>query len=140
MKVYHTNLIKQYAQLNHFDLSRFTERFIKWKKNGEFSSYFFGKDGFYSPIHFGLRHVHLVPILNIVDKLNWDKHWKTGQRRTSDTCLVYVEDGSDFLLIAILPEPLAHEVAREETEEDRLVMANFRHIAEQFFYYRNIVS
>lgn len=140
MNIYHTKLISDYAQEHQFELSEFIQRFSDWKEKGEFSSYFFGKDGFYSPIEAGLKHVHLVPIMSILDKINWDLNWKNGKRRTSDTCLVYVEDGQDYLLINILPESLAHEIARQATEDDRQIMRFFREIAEQFFYYRNIIA
>ncbi|AIK89402.1 type II toxin-antitoxin system YafO family toxin [Glaesserella parasuis] len=139
MNVAYTQLFNM-AFSDEEDKQFFIEQFKYWKQNGENSSYHFGKDGFYTPIQSGLRHVHLVPVINILDKINWDKHWQTGQRRTSDTCLVYVEDGSDYLLITILPEPLAHKIAAQREENHRVIMKHFRHIAEQFFYYRNIVS
>lgn len=140
MNVSHTQLFEQYAQVSNIDLVLFVKHFKEWKQAGEESSYFFGKDGFYSPILHGLRHVHIVPVLSVLDKQRWDKHWQTGQRRTSDTCLVYVEDNQDFLLVSILPEPLAHKIARQETADDRLIMQRFYHIAEQFYFYRKIVA
>ena len=140
MNISHTQLFEQYAQASNIDLVRFVKLFREWKQAGGESSYFFGKDGFYTPISNGLRHVHIVPVLNVQDKQRWDRNWKTGQRRTSDTCLVYVEDNQDFLLVSILPEPLAHKIARQETEDDRLIMQRFYHIAEQFYFYRKIVA
>lgn len=133
-------MLEKYAQDSGIDLVLFIARFKEWKSAGEESSYYFGKDGFYSPISHGLRHVHIVPVLSVQDKQRWDKNWKTGQRRTSDTCLVYVEDDQDFLLVNILPEPLAHKVARQETDDDRLIMKRFYQIAEQFYFYRNIIA
>ncbi|WP_053067771.1 type II toxin-antitoxin system YafO family toxin [Muribacter muris] len=139
MNIAHTRLFA-----THFDtesaLFTFVNRFREWKANGEESSYYFGKDGFYSPIRSGLKHVHLVPIINLQAKNHWDRNWKIGSRRTSDTCLVYVEDNHDYLLISILPEPLAHAIAEQKEEKYRKTMAYFWQIAEQFFYYRNIIA
>lgn len=140
MNIFHTQIMTRYAQASDIDLVLFIEKFREWKQNGENSSYYFGKDGFYSPIQHGLRHVHIVPVINLEDKQCWDKNWKTGHRRTSDTCLVYVEDDQDYLLITILPEPLAHQIAKQETAEDKQIMARFYEIAEQFFYYRKILA
>lgn len=139
MQIAHTQLFAQ-----NFDdataINTFIERFQHWKQNGEDSSYYFGKDGFYSPIRSGLKHVHLVPVLDLEAKRNWDRNWKTGYRRTSDTCLVYVEDEQDYLLIAILPEPLAHAIAAQQDEKTRKTMAYFWQIAEEFFYHRKIIA
>lgn len=135
-----TTLLFQQTFQNDSDLATFLHRFQQWKENGEDSSYYFGKDGFYSPIKSGLKHVHLVPILNLDDKKKWDRNWETGQRRTSDTCLVYVEDEQHYLLITILPEPLAHAIASQQEEKYRKTMAYFWEIAEQFFYYRKIIA
>ena len=140
MNIFHTQIMTRYAQASDIDLVLFIEKFREWKQNGENSSYYFGKDGFYSPIQHGLRHVHIVPVINLEDKQCWDKNCKTGYRRTSDTCLVYVEDDQDYLLITILPEPLAHQIAKQETAEDKQIMARFYEIAEQFFYYRKILA
>lgn len=139
MQIAHTQLFAK-----NFDeqpkLDAFLERFRQWKENGEESSYYFGKDGFYSPVRSGLKHVHLVPIIDFDAKSNWDRNWKTGQRRTSDTCLVYVEDERHYLLITILPEPLAHAIAAQQDEKTRKTMAYFWQIAEEFFYYRKIIA
>lgn len=139
MHIAHTQLFTQSFD-DETAINTFIERFQKWKESGEDSSYYFGKDGFYSPISSGLKHVHLVPIFDLQAKRNWDRHWKTGQRRTSDTCLVYVEDDQDYLLITILPEPLAHMIAEQKDEKSRATMAYFWQIAEQFFYYRKIIA
>lgn len=50
------------------------------------------------------------------------------------------EDEQDFLLITVLPEPLAHAVAAQLEEKHRETMAYFWQIAEQFFYYRNVIA
>ncbi len=140
MNISHTQIMTRYAQASGIDLVLFIEKFREWKQNGENSSYYFGKDGFYNPIQHGLRHVHIVPVINLENKQRWDKNWESGRRRTSDTCLVYVQDDQDYLLITILPEPLAHQIAQQETAEDKQIMARFYEIAEQFFYYRKILA
>lgn len=139
MQIFHTRL---FARLFDSEIERnlFLTRFEEWKTNGENSSYYFGKDGYYLPIQSGLKHVHLVPILDLTAQKKWNKNWKNGTRRTSDTCLVYVEDKQDFLLITVLPEPLAHAIAAQQEEKHRKIMAYFWQIAEQFFYYRNIIA
>lgn len=138
MRIDYTQLFAQTFD-DEAAIRTFLSRFQHWKASGEESSYYFGKDGFYSPIRSGLKHVHLVPIIDLQAKRNWDRNWKTGRRRTSNTCLVYVEDQQDFLLIAILPEPLAHAIAEQKEEKYRKTMAYFWQVAEQFFYYRKII-
>lgn len=43
-------MLEKYAQGSGIDLVLFIARFKEWKSVGEESSYYFGKDGFYSPI------------------------------------------------------------------------------------------
>lgn len=129
------------------DEEAFVERFKEWKANGEYSSYYFGKDGGYEapkldwPGHY-LMHVHLVPIIDLDDLEDWEKAWgghegsrgKRKGRKTSDRVLVYVGAGaSDYLLITIMGEEDApHEVAKMKTPADRNVMYYFAAIADHF--------
>jgi mRNA interferase YafO len=53
--------------------------------------------------------------------------------KTSDRALVYVESSrKDYLLIAILPEPDAHEVALMKITEHTALMKRFAEVASQF--------
>jgi hypothetical protein len=62
-------------------------------------------------------------------------------RRASNRALVYVDGGPEkFLLIAILPEPTAHDVSRMQTPQDKLVMNRFTEIAEAFIYTGQVIA
>lgn len=148
MTVYTTELIKNsFDSLN--DLDVFKDAFLKWKNAGsagEYAFLSFGKDGFYiKPRVNGnynvLRHVHLIPLEDKEALEKWQKNWRRGARRTSDRVLVYVCDGKDFLLIAILEEPLAHDIAKMKTQEHKKIMESFAKIADEFIYNKkNIIA
>lgn len=113
---------------------------------GEDAFYEFGKDVPYERPHVNarknvLRHVHLVPILDIENKIAWDKAWVRESRRTSNRALVYVDNGPEkFLLIAILPEPMAHTVSKMQTPQGRMLMTRFAEIAESFIYAGRVIA
>ncbi|MDK4681094.1 type II toxin-antitoxin system YafO family toxin [Kingella negevensis] len=112
---------------------------------GEFNHYEFSKDGAYIMLKVNgesyiLRHVHLVPVINLQDKMRWDRAWQMGRKRTSDRALIYVADGDSHLLIAILDEPTAHQIAKMEMPTDRAIMEQFAQIADKFVYYREIIA
>ncbi|WP_155630297.1 hypothetical protein [Burkholderia vietnamiensis] len=53
----------------------------------------------------------------------------------------YVNDGGDkFLLIAVLEEPDAHEIAEMKTQQHRERMGLFAQIAEEFIYNGKIIA
>lgn len=64
----------------------------------------------------------------------WQKILNRKGRKTSDRVLVYVKrpDG-EFLLIFVLDEPGAHQVAKMESLADRQLMHALSAVAEQFF-------
>jgi mRNA interferase YafO len=115
------------------------ESFQHWKKSrDEYGSYLFGKDSAYmmpkiDGKSYRLRHVHLPP-LSIPGQLEvWNKQWQRRGRKTSDRVLVYVENGrDDYLLIFILPEPMAHEIAKMQTPAHRQIMESFASVAAKF--------
>jgi mRNA interferase YafO len=108
----------------------------KWPQN-EDKNKFFGKEGGYrKPLVDGrpdvLRHVHITP-LGDLDERDWMRRFLLRRKRTSDRHLVFVDGKSyGYLLIDILEEPYAHEVAEMNTPEDERVMKNFAKIAEEF--------
>lgn len=122
--------------------------FHEWKQAGEQGEndfYLFGKDGAYiapkvNGESYVLRHVHLIPIADPMQLTKWRTNWQRGARRTSDRALVYVQDGKRFLLIDILNEPFAHEIAQMKTEQHRLIMNNFAKIAESYIYHSEIIA
>ena len=70
----------------------------------------------------------------------WEAAYARDGKRTSDRVLIYVKaDNGDFLLIAILAEPDAHDVAEMKTKEDRETMAGFVVVAEEFLTDGSIV-
>ena len=119
--------------------------FERWKTiQGEYGSYFFGKDGGYiAPKVDGnpyvLRHVHLPPMTDREQLDKWNLDWKRKSRKTSNRVLVYCQDGSDYLLIYVLPEPDAHEIARMENAADRATMIGFARVAEAFVNRREVI-
>ncbi|ADX45558.1 hypothetical protein Acav_1638 [Paracidovorax avenae ATCC 19860] len=128
-------------QENGLDAEVFAAEFDHWKSlggAGEDESYFFGKDGGYRIPKVGLeqyalRHVHLVPVSDLVALKKWDRAWGEGWRRTSDRHLVYTSDGTyGHLLMWILDEPGSHDIANMQTEEDRELMQGFATVAYHF--------
>lgn len=122
--------------------------FEAWKAGGaaaEYDSPVFGKDGAYADPavngqRYKLRHVHLPPMGDPEGLKKWNAAWRRRGRKVSDRALVYCEDGADYLLIFILPEPDAHEIARMATPEDRHSMEAFARIAAAFIERREIIA
>ena len=128
-------------QLNTSQQTQLRSEFVRWKSNGEDSSYVFGRDSAYDMprVHGArrLRHVHLAPSEDPKALAQWKKEWDRSSPRTSDKVLVYVWDGSEqsptYLLIAVLPQGRAHAIAKMETPEHATLMRAFARIAEHFF-------
>ncbi|MEN9866421.1 MAG: hypothetical protein RL748_2011 [Pseudomonadota bacterium] len=144
-----TTILAQQFTSQRLDAALFMELFANWKSSGpagDDNFYEFGKDGAYSrPLvnnqAYVLRHVHLLPVVDMQKRLEWDRRWRNYSRRTSDRVLVYVDDGPKrFLLIAILPEPEAHNIARMATQRDQDVMQSFSAIAEEFIFSGKIIA
>lgn len=131
------------------DPANFAAEFDRWKAEGEageFDSLLFGKDSAYiAPAVAGLpnvlRHVHLVPLFDARTKELWIKRWQRRSRKTSDRALVYVSDQAHgHLLIYILQEPLAHEIASMKTPEHWRLMHQFAKVAEHFIQTGRIIA
>lgn len=140
-----TNILKNKFSTVNLDLEQFTKLFFDWKSagvEGWDNFYEFGKDVSYETPHVNgkknvLMHVHLVPILDTVQKSKWDRNWERCSNRTSNRSLVYVNDNNtNFLLIDILPEPYAHEIPRMTTPEHKQIMGCYADIAEKFIYHK----
>ena len=121
--------------------TNFAAEFDLWKShgaNGEYSSYLFGKDGAYGAPEVNgvtntLRHVHLVPLKDVVALPKWNNDWKRRTRKRSDRHLVYVSDPYyGHLLLWILDEPGSHEIALMRSAEDRTLMLQFAAVADIF--------
>jgi hypothetical protein len=117
--------------------------FGDWKSlgpAGEYSSEIFGKDGAYRAPSVGgvvykLRHVHLIPLLDRPKRRRWLEKFRVRGRKTSNRVLVYAEDGrGNYLLIFILNEPSAHDIAEMRTARDRETMKGFAAVAEAFLH------
>jgi len=144
-----TQILENHFQSTGANLQRFVADFAQWKdagSAGEDDFYEFGKDSAYvAPRVNGekniLRHVHIVPILDENALKKWNRKWEQFGRRTSDRVLVYVNDGGDkFLLIAVLEEPDAHEIAEMKTQQHRERMELFAQIAEEFIYNGKVIA
>lgn len=139
MTVNITKALKAALQADHLDENILLESFQRWKNSqNEYGSYLFGKDGAYmipkiNGKSYRLRHVHLPPLSTPEQLKVWNKQWQRRGRKTSDRVLVYVEDGQgNYLLIFILPEPLAHEIAKMQTPAHRQLMENLAAVAAKF--------
>lgn len=131
------------------DLEEFRNLFAHWKSlgpQGEDEVYEFGKDVPYERPHVNgeknvLMHVHLVPIVDLDKKDEWDRNWERYSRRTSNRTLVYVNDGSKkFLLIDIIPEPDGHEIPKMLTQQHKKIMEFYAEIADQYIYGGKIIA
>lgn len=137
MQVKMTQALRDALAEDGLDAEEFIKRFAKWRAGDEYGSYYFGKDGgYHSPKVDGvapLRHVHLVPLTDEDKLASWNKAWGRKGRKSSDRALVYASDGlKKHLLIYILDEPTAHEIASMKTPEDRETMEGFALAAAKF--------
>lgn len=134
-------------------LASFCALFDAWKAGfpgSEYTNFAFGKDGAYvRPLvdgkKFVLRHVHLAPVADVEDLKTWKKRYDigvkngTGSRRTSNRVLIYVSRQlpggvEDHLLMFILNEPDAHEIAEMKTEGNKAFMEQFSQCAADFLF------
>lgn len=123
------------------ELTLFVDAFAHWKSNWptrEYLSELFGKDGTYVHPKVGgeaykLRHVHLKPVIDQSSISLWTKMFRRGSRKTSNRALVYAHNGrGDYLLIYILSEPDAHEVAQMKSAANKAIMEGFANTAAAF--------
>ncbi|PTT42367.1 hypothetical protein DBR23_03680 [Acidovorax sp. HMWF018] len=118
------------------------DEFSAWKARGpagEYAFYAFGRDGEYSrPKVLGvnvLRHVHLAPRVDPHEQAEWKRRWRKGWQKTSDRVLVYAQDQTHgYLLIYILDEPGAHEIAEMRSPEDEKLMKQMAKVASDFIF------
>ena len=140
MLVKTTNSLKSKFDRENLDIQLFCEEFKLWKSKDEHSSRLFGKDSAYTtPTVNGekyiLRHVHLIPVMDQKQIDSWYKKFRFKSRKTSNRVLVYVDDNKgNILLIHILPEPDAHEIAEMKTQKNRETMKGFAAVAEAFIF------
>jgi mRNA interferase YafO len=147
MAVKTTRILKNFLDEDNLNVEEFCTRFASWKLSlDEYSSYFFGKDSAYVKPTVGtdkyiLRHVHIVPILDKIQLSKWNRLSKLKKRKTSDRVLIYVSDNKgNFLLIIILSEPNAHEVAEMKTQTHKELMEYFATVAEAFIFDGSILA
>jgi hypothetical protein len=148
-----TTLLRQALIDEGFDPDEFAQYFAEWKvlgPAGEYTDYYFGKDGFYErPKRCGrrvLRHVHLPPDPPVDGQrpspafADWELDSQRCRRKTSDTSLIYAEDpGHGFLLIYLAREPQGHKLARMDTPEAQQLMNQLADVAEQFIFSGTII-
>jgi hypothetical protein len=145
MAVYVTEDLRRRLAAANVKAEDFANWFAAWKRSGEWSSHMFGRDSAYvlpkvGNLQYRLRHVHLIPVLDAEARRKWEKHYAAERPRTSDRILIYVQhDDGDFLLIAILPEPDAHEVQRMANAADKALMESFAHVADEFLMDKAVV-
>ncbi|KQV51333.1 type II toxin-antitoxin system YafO family toxin [Duganella sp. Root336D2] len=138
MSVKITTVLRQSLEAQGLDADKLLVDFAEWKAGDEYDHFFFGKDAPYTtPVVDNeknvLMHVHLVPLKDYDQLANWKKKFRHRSRKTSDRVLVYVSDKrKGHLLIYILDEPDAHEIARMKTAEHRELMEGFAVVASEF--------
>lgn len=140
MAVWLTQALRQALIDSGADPKDLIEAFEAWRVNwpaNEYGSRYFGKDGAYErPLVDGeyvLRHVHLVPILDTNALERWWQKFRHASRKSSDRHLVYCQDRrGSFLLIYILTEQTAHQVALMKTPDDKALMLRFAEVAKTF--------
>lgn len=139
-----TAALENALKADGLDSTLFCRSFKEWKTGDEYGSYHFGKDSAYAmPTvdgeKYALRHVHLVPVLNQLS--TWEKIWKLRGRKTSDRVLVYTQNSNgDFLLIFILSEPDAHEIARMKNPRHKAIMDGFANVAAAFLFDGSVIK
>ena len=120
--------------------TEFSKEFKLWKSGDEYDHIFFGKDGaYFKPTldikNHALMHVHLVPLNDLVKLRKWERDFSNRSRKTSNRVLVYVTNNKGgFLLIYILDEPDAHEIALMKTEMHKEIMNGFSEMANAFIW------
>lgn len=131
------------------DPEAFAAEFNAWKaqgSKGEYESFLFGKDSAYvrpevDGEQYQLRHVHLVPIKDLQKLTIWEKLWKRRTRKTSDRVLVYTSNTrGNHLLIFILDEPTAHDIAKMKSTEDKQLMERLAAVAAAFLYDGSVIA
>jgi hypothetical protein len=134
-------------------VAAFCALFDAWKAGfpgTEYTNFAFGKDGAYATPtvdgkKFVLRHVHLAPVADLKALKTWKKHYDIGKkngrgsRRTSNRVLIYAtrqtaSGEQEHLLMFILTEPDAHEVAEMRTADNRRFMEQFSECAAAFLH------
>ncbi|MFC3816593.1 type II toxin-antitoxin system YafO family toxin [Lysobacter sp. GCM10012299] len=139
MAIYLTEEFRATADDAGIDVQILVDEFSWWKEDEarEYLSPWFGKDSAYTAPRVNgeqwvLRHCHLPPS-HTAALARWQKILSRKGRKTSDRVLVYVKrpDG-DFLLIFVLDEPGAHQIAKMENLADRQLMQAMSAAAEEF--------
>lgn len=157
-----TALKRQFEKLHGVDdadqaLADFVQKFSLWKASfprGEFAHYLFGRDTCYTRppadrVDGEFWHVHLVPLGEPDSLARWNTAWerglrrRTGSTRKSNRALVYatkkVGTQRHYLLIFILNSK-AHEIARMQTDEHRILMGKLALIANRWLTDDKIVG
>jgi len=144
-----TKILEQSLSASGQSLVELIDLFTQWKSlgpQGEDDFYEFGKDVPYETPHVNgkknvLRHVHLTPVIEFEKLTKWNSAWEHRSRRVSNKAMVYVDDGPNrFLLIAVLPEPYAHDICKMKTPEHKILMNEFADIADAFIYSNQIIA
>lgn len=138
MAVKITRALQKLLEADGLAADELCKQFATWKATDEYGSYFFGKDSAYTtPLVDGekyrLRHVHLVPMLDKKQLAAWNRAFRLAKRKTSNRVLIYADDSrGDFLLIFILSEPTAHEIALMKQPTHKALMEGFATVAAAF--------
>lgn len=120
------------------DLAKWFAEWKSWGPAGEYSDWYFGKDGAYTePRRNGksvLRHVHLPPSDEDSEEFaKWELNAKRLSRKTSNNVLIYAHDATHgYLLIYFAREPNGHSIAEMKTAASKQLMEQLANVAEAF--------
>ncbi|MGJ7512433.1 type II toxin-antitoxin system YafO family toxin [Variovorax sp. GT1P44] len=124
----------------------FADLFADWKAlgpAGEYSSFYFGKDGAYVEPRRGgrmvLRHAHLPPG-DPAELALWSRLHRRRRRRTSDACVIYAHDARfGYLLLYIAREPTGHAISDMRVPASARFMNQLADAAEAFIHDGSVV-
>lgn len=126
------------------DPDAFIAEFLSWKSmgdEGENNHFYFGRNTQYrKPLYEGrmvLWHVHYVPAESSPEYATWKEIWDNewDRPRTSHSALAYAYDRTHgYLLIDMLWEPDAHEIAKMKTQAHQQIMHDLTDIAGEFIF------
>jgi hypothetical protein len=141
-----SDLLYDTFEAEGIDPDVFADEFAAWKAlgpTGEFSSYYFGKDGFYiEPKRNGqmvIRHVHLPPS-DTAELAEWSRLHRRRRMRTSNTCLVYAHDRRHgYLLLYVAREPNGHGISDMRIPASARLMHQFADAADAFIHDGSVI-
>jgi hypothetical protein len=142
-----SSYIKNQFLKNPQDLNDLIDDFIDYINNPNIENFHFGRDIAYHTHtvagKYILMHVHLTPTVDMKALNMWHdiyerninkKKGVSALEKTSNACLVYIEEPKDkFLFVSIFREPDAHKLCH-----DRQFMKKIVSMAEDYYFHGKV--